>query len=196
MPSYTPAERARLAGALPELKTNEGKLRVVANAAGIFYEIPKFGGTRTERDQVRLIGWRDDAVEVARVEGFTNNAGAFRAAGDRAARAAWYPVADSTKSHHGFGGAFDVKILRHNEPTEDAAYKKLAQLAESEANLRAGYFFRTGPNGINDPFHFQLRTTLDNVRVAFAEFAPKVLPVLLVGLTLGALFALGGSNAG
>ncbi len=196
MPTYTATETGRLAGLLPETRQLEERLRVAANAAGIFYEIPKFGGTRTTADQALLVKWRNEAVDRARVEGFQPPGRRFIPPGDRAGRAAWYPVADTTKSYHGSGAAFDVKILIHSEVTEDAAYRKLAQIAEDDIGLRAGYFFRTGPNGVNDPFHFQLRKSLDTVRVIFAEFAPKATPVILIGIALGGLFALGGGSSG
>lgn len=158
MPTYTNAERGRMTGALPELIEKERELRLAAENVGIVYEVPRFGGLRTDQDQRQLERWRDEAV--ARGE-------------------AWYPVAPAGRSFHPNGGAFDVDIGAHREVNTDAAYLRLGQLGESIGLTWGGRF--TGQQsrtsgilgGRGDPFHFQLRGNLAGIRTKWNAFLAR-----------------------
>lgn len=136
------AERVRLL--LPTLKAKEVQLRQLAAANGIDYEIPAYGGVRTQADQAQLVKWRDEAV----------------ARGEPS-----YAVAPYGKSFHEVGAAFDTKVtLRPASMSQDAAMRRLGELGESVGLVWGGRW--SGKS--NDPFHFQLPGTRADYVQAFA----------------------------
>lgn len=174
--SFTPAGLDRLGGALPELREAELRLRAEADALRLVYELPAFGGLRTEAEQATLVRWRDEAV--ARGE-------------------PWYPVAAAGSSKHGVGAAFDVKIVRlasgrdtsRTSPDKDAeldrAYRALADRAKGAGLVPGYYFART------DPFHFELPLSLAELGRRWAAFAQgaggTAVAIVLVGILGGLL---------
>ena len=178
MASYTNAELARLDGTLPETRAKERTLRDRAERElGIVYVIPPYGGERTPADQAQLVKWRDEAVAAAREK--ARRAGKSAAEIERAGKAAWYPVAPVASGKHPKGGAFDVKIVKHRETTNDRAYRKLADLARS-IGLTAGYYFSRP-----DPFHFELPLSVAELARRFDAFSST--PIGRASLGAGAV---------
>lgn len=91
MAAPSSAELSRLSGVLPELRMKHDELRRRAEAEGIEFVVPAYGGLRTEADQAQLVAWRDQAV---------------------AKGLPWYPVAPFGSSFHERGAAFDVKVTK------------------------------------------------------------------------------------
>ena len=151
-PSYSAIETVRLSLALPELKAAERELRIAAAREGITYVIPAFGGTRTPEEQAQLEKWRDESDLKADGKLGPDTAG-------------WYPVAGVDTGLHPVGAAFDAHIVRDGKrvPDGDAAYKRLADIAES-IGLDAGYYFKR-----RDQFHFQLRVSREYAEKRFKE---------------------------
>lgn len=126
------AEAVRLKFALPELRTKEARLRQLAAAEGIAYEIPAYGGVRTEAEQAQLVKWRDEAVKAGRP---------------------YYQVAPFGKSMHEVGAAFDMKVItRPAGMSADAALRRLGVLGESLGLEWGGRW----SGQTNDPFHLEL----------------------------------------
>lgn len=169
---YAPAETARLALCLPELRAAEARFRAGANAAGIFYSIPADGAFRSAIFQAGLVKIRDLAV----------------AAGE-----AYYRVAPPGHSFHEAGAAFDVHLENPEaDGDEDPRYLVLATMA-SEYGLRAGYFF----SAPNDIYHFELPVELATAQAEYASITQSRLATGgSVALVLAvALLAFGGMRS-
>lgn len=209
---FVPRGLAQLDNALPELRAAELKLRAIAAAKGIEYDLPDYAGLRTPADTAQLIKWRNDAVAQARktaeakrrAQGGT--AVQIKDAGDVAASRAYYCVSPFEYGFHGIGGAFDIKIRK--TPAGMSATTALSYLGSfaSSCGLRWGGTFRDNPSTAikeaSDPYHFELAQARNDVVTKWAAYAKTnvvaknigggggVVPVILVGalLVLAGLF--------
>lgn len=137
-----------LQGTLPELQALYDTLKArAATELGISISIDPGGdgGLRTDDRQAELLKYEQDSV---------------------AAGGAPYAVAAPGKSKHAAGAAFDVVITSHLEDSDDAAYRKLADLGKS-IGLVPGYYFHSVPS---DPYHFELPGTVSALLGRFQAF--------------------------
>jgi hypothetical protein len=159
---YVMATAAALAKALPELIVAEERLRKLAAAEGIVYRIADFGGVRTEADTVKILKYRADDYAAAQKAGDKN--ALAKAITD------WRPIAPFGSSFHNYGAAFDVRPTQWPATLAPlAVMEKLRSLAP-KAGLRV-------LNTKDDPWHFELNTTLDEARRRWSNHAGKSLAV-------------------
>jgi hypothetical protein len=143
-----------LVDALPELRDREKKLRALASAEGIGYEIADYGGIRTQADTTRILKYREDDYKVY--------ASKERAAG-RTPRPIdeWRPIAPFGSSFHNYGAAFDVRIIKAPQGmTFVTALSRLGVLGGKAGLVWGGLW----SDKRNDPPHFQLSTGLTQAR--------------------------------
>ncbi len=147
-----PLPLSALANAQPALVVAERRLRGLAAAKGITYDLADFGGIRSYADTVKILGYREReyAKYVAALK-----------AKDPAAKPlpidTWRRIRPFESSHHNYGAAFDVRVVTYPKGRTAAwALAQLQQLAPS-AGLRSGVSF-------NDPPHMELAITLAEAR--------------------------------
>lgn len=165
---FTPSGLWQILTALPELKDKETQFRAAMDQIGYAYDLPDYGGVRTEAQQKQLVQWRDEAV--ARGEPY-------------------YDVAPPGTGFHPYGGAFDITITTPANPT-DNEYGTAAEVGVS-VGLRPGYFFSRP-----DPFHFELDLPLETVKQMWAAHTTTVVAAAggisagVVALIVGGLYLL------
>lgn len=123
---------------LPELAAAEVKLRAAAAAKGIYYKLAEWDGAalRTEADTVQAMRYRDAdyAVYVRKMKAAGKTPVDLRT---------FRPINAYGTSHHNFGAAFDVEMVKGTQA-------QLGALAPSVGLTWGGTFSR--PDGP----HFQL----------------------------------------
>lgn len=155
-----------LAGALPELREREKKLRALAAAEGITYEVADFGGLRTLPDTNRILEYRknDYAVYVSKQ----------KAAGKPVVSMEEFrPIAPFGSSFHNYGAAFDVRITGAPKGmTFDQALTRLGALGAKAGLIWGGLWARPK----NDRPHFQLSTGLTQAKEMWEQFTSGKTP--------------------
>jgi hypothetical protein len=155
---------ARLGAVRPELRQLLASLWEAATTYGYTLAIPANGGRRSHAAQVKLYA---DSAQGTR-----------------------YAVAQPGRSRHEYGAAVDLNIIAggygDGGTGADSDYRWLADAAES-LGLVAGFYFDARGEGLHDPYHFQLKESLD---VSIAS-APASTASLLLLVIAGALLAYG-----
>lgn len=144
-----------LEGEDPELTANIEKLRAKARLEGIEFDTADFGGVRTEADTIRIMKYRDDDYAV-----YVRNLKKKNPRAVPVPIGKWRAIAPFGSSFHNYGGARDLKIIKH-PPSHNAstAQARLGALAPSCGLLWGGTF----KSKFDGP-HMQLQITLAQAR--------------------------------
>jgi hypothetical protein len=143
---------------LPQLRTAERRLRMLAQQMGISYALAQYGGMRTQADTTQILGYRINDYRAA----IKKNPNVARIPIDT-----WRPIAPFGRSLHNWGAAFDIIITA--APPGWTASKALAALGAfaPQAGLRWGGTFSSDRL---DPPHFELPMSVVDARAAYLQF--------------------------
>lgn len=148
----TPRLLYTLEGEDPEFTERIENLREIARIEGIEFDTADFGGVRSEADTIKILKYRDDDYAV-----YVRNFKRKYPNKNPVPMKKWRPINPFGTSHHNYGVARDLKIVRYPSSfTKAIALQRLGALAP-RAGLKWGGDFGDDP-------HFQMPITLDEAR--------------------------------